>query len=187
MANIVELQQHNEIWTLQFDELKSEFINELDSLILAVEHVGSTSIKGLSAKPILDIDMVINDVRLFPKLCVKLEEMGYIYQGNQGIEGREVFKINENELVSVNRKKPLHHLYVCPLDSKELKRHLAFRDYLRQNPDEANAYEVLKKSLAATVNTREEYTEGKTEFVESVLEKTIGTYCLPYGKYSSSK
>lgn len=185
MTNIVELQPHNEIWAQQFDELKSEFINELDSLILGVEHVGSTSIKGISAKPILDIDIVINDVSLFPKACARLEKMGYIYQGNQGIEGREVFKINGNELLNIN--KPPHHLYVCSLDSKELKRHLAFRDYLRQHPDDAKAYEVLKKSLAATVNTREEYTEGKTGFVESILEKTLSTYCFPYKKYSYLK
>jgi len=185
MTNIVELQPHNEIWAQQFNALKSEFINELDSLILAVEHVGSTSIEGISAKPILDIDIVINDVSLFPKVCAKLEKIGYIYQGNQGIEGREAFKINANELL--NRNKPPHHLYVCSLDSEELKRHLAFRDYLRQHPDEAKEYEVLKKSLAATVNTREEYTEGKTEFVEAILEKTLSAYCLPLEKYSSSK
>ena len=185
MTNIVELQPHNEIWAQQFNGLKSEFINELDSLILAVEHVGSTSIEGISAKPILDIDIVINDVSLFPKVCASLEKMGYIYQGNQGIEGREAFKINANELL--NRNKPPHHLYVCSLDSEELKRHLAFRDYLRQHPDEAKEYEVLKKSLAATVNTREEYTEGKTEFVEAILEKTLSAYCLPLEKYSSSK
>lgn len=64
---------------------------------------------------------------------------------------------------------------------------MAFRDYLRQHPDEAKAYEVLKKNLAATVNTREEYTEGKTEFVESILDQTLSTYCFPFGKYSSSK
>lgn len=176
MTIIVDLQPHNEIWTQQFNELKSEFINELDSLILAVEHVGSTSIEGISAKPILDIDIIITHVSLFPQVCARLEKMGYIYQGNQGIEGREAFKINANELL--NNNKPPHHLYVCSLDSKELKRHLAFRDYLRQHPDEAKEYEILKKSLAATVNTREEYTEGKTVFVESVLEKTISTYIV---------
>lgn len=185
MTNIVELQPHNEIWKQQFNELRSEFINGLDSLILAVEHVGSTSIEGISAKPILDIDIVINDVSLFPQVCARLEKMGYIYQGNQGIEGREAFKINANELLNINT--PPHHLYVCSLDSKELKRHLAFRDYLRQHPDEAKEYEVLKKSLAATVNTREEYTEGKTEFVESILEQTLSTYCFPFEKYSSLK
>lgn len=180
MTNIVELQPHNEIWAQQFDELKSEFINELDHLILAVEHVGSTSIKGISAKPILDIDIVINDVSLFPKVCAKLEGIGYIYQGNQGIEGREVFKINEYEISFANKNKPQHHLYVCSLDSTELRRHLAFRDYFRQHTDEAKRYELLKQSLAATVNTREEYTEGKTEFVESILEKTLSTYVIRF-------
>lgn len=185
MTNIVELQPHNEIWANQFFTLKSEFINELDSQILGVEHVGSTSIKGISAKPILDIDIVINDVSLFPKVCAKLEGVGYIYQGNQGIEGREAFRINEYE--NSNADKPLHHLYVCSVDSNELRRHLAFRDYLRQYPDIAKDYEFLKKTLASTANSREEYTEGKTGFVESILEKTLSTYCFPYKKYSYLK
>ena len=124
----------------------------------------------------MDIDIVINDVSLFPQVCARLEKMGYIYQGNQGIEGREAFKINANELLNINT--PPHHLYVCSLDSIELMRHLAFRDYLRQHTEEAKAYELLKKSLSATVNTREEYTEGKTEFVESILEKTLSSYIL---------
>ncbi|GAF11365.1 glutamate-rich protein GrpB [Bacillus sp. JCM 19046] len=64
-----------------------------------------------------------------------------------------------------------HHLYVCKKDSPALAEHLAFRNYLRKHPEEVRTYEQIKRELAQTANSREEYTEGKTEFVQRILRK----------------
>lgn len=99
-------------------------------MIIGVEHVGSTSVEGMSAKPCIDIDVIIKDYSAFDIIVSRLEMIGYIYEGNLGIEDREAFKyFNKPHLRT-------HHLYVCPQKSEELYRHITFRDFLRNNVDD---------------------------------------------------
>jgi GrpB-like predicted nucleotidyltransferase (UPF0157 family) len=92
----------------------------------------------------------------------RLAILGYQHEGDLGISGREAF----TSPVAA----PAHHLYVCPADSPELARHLAFRDYLRSHPGQARAYAELKRSLAERFYTdRDAYSRGKATFIESVL------------------
>ena len=98
-----------------FCEIKSEIQEALDQLALAIEHVGSTSVHGLSAKPIIDIDVVIKDYSMLDAVISALERIDYHHEGNLGIAGREAFKYEGKTHL---RK---HHLYVCPRDSEELK------------------------------------------------------------------
>ena len=129
-----------------------------------IEHVGSTSVPGLPAKPVLDIDVVIPTRADLPEAIIRLATLGYEHQGDGGITGRESFRQPEGT--------PRHNLYVCAEDSPELRRHLAFRDYLRAHPDDALHYADLKRELAARhVADIDSYVNGKAEFVLGILQK----------------
>lgn len=148
--------------------------NSLSGLIIDIEHVGSTSIIGLAAKPILDIDIVIENYSVFPKVIRGLKKIGYFYQEEWSFRGREAFG-RKDELTPWDGKDTQwmeHHLYVCNKDSEELARHLAFRDYLRNNQEAVIEYEIIKKTLANSVKNRTSYTKGKTEFVSNTLKKS---------------
>ncbi|MGD7044748.1 GrpB family protein [Jeotgalibacillus proteolyticus] len=175
--NGITIKKYNPEWKNVFRELKKVLEHSLGDYILRVEHVGSTSVEGLSAKPIIDLDVVISHREILPKVIEKLSELGYSHQGDQGIKGREAFK-RANSTVPFSEKNTewmAHHLYVCALDNEELKRHLAFRDYLRANRDACLAYEKLKRELARTSPNRDVYTDGKEEFVFAILKKAAAS------------
>jgi len=112
----------------------------------------------------LDIDVVISSASDLPSAIASLAKLGYAYEGDNGVPGRVAFRWPEGEL--------RHHLYVCAQENAELRRHLAFRDYLRSSPDEAERYAALKRDLAARFpDDREAYTDGKTEYVLGILQK----------------
>ena len=153
-------------WARDFCEIKSEIQEALDQLALAIEHVGSTSVHGLSAKPIIDIDVVIKDYSLLDAVISALERIDYHHEGNLGIAGREAFKYEGKAHL---RK---HHLYVCPRDSEELKRHIAFREYLRSHPEAVREYSRIKEEGAALYPFDiEKYIEHKSPFVEKIYSE----------------
>lgn len=152
----------------------------LGELIVGIEHVGSTAIGNIAAKPILDIDLVINDYSVFPEVIKKLESLGYRHNGDQGVPQREAFKrVDENVPWYRNGSSWMnHHLYVCPEDSLELSRHVAFRDFLNQHEEERMKYEEIKKEIESRSNgDRKTYAKIKEQegscsaFVESILKK----------------
>ncbi len=171
---IVEIVDYNPEWPLIFSELSSIIANKLGNLALTIEHVGSTSVPGLAAKPIIDLDVVLASNQQLPKVVCLLKELGYEHEGDKGIPGREAFARSATDVPRNGTGKIWlkHHLYVCPQDSTALKRHLAFRDYLRNNPSQASIYAKLKRQLAQHFRYDvDSYCEAKTEFVESILEK----------------
>ena len=161
-----------ERWASEFNSLNQVISDALGDLIQHIEHVGSTSVKGLAAKPIIDLDVVIKDRSFFSKVAEKLHELGYIHKGDLGIEGREAFGRTDIHVPwGENARQWMeHHLYVCTKDNEELHRHVTFRNYLISHPDVASEYEQLKLHLAKTARSREEYTEAKTEFINRVLD-----------------
>ena len=129
-------------WKTAFEDIKREIQYALADLIIGIEHVGSTSVEGLSAKPCIDIDIIIQDYTAFDKIVKKLANIGYVHEGTLGIENRAAFRYsNKPHLMT-------HHLYVCPQNSKELHRHIAFRDFLRNNPEAARQYGQIKETAA---------------------------------------
>ena len=171
------LETHDVRWGQQFGELGEVYQQVLGPLALRIEHIGSTSIPGLLAKPILDIDIVISGYEVFPQVVAALERLGYAHNGDQGIPEREAFKSNDEftPLTSPSRKWMLHHLYVCPEHSRELKRHISFRDALRASAQLRQEYEQLKISIAGkSGGDRKTYAQFKEnecrKFVESVLK-----------------
>ena len=129
-------------WKSAFEAIKQEIAWVIGDLIMGIEHVGSTSVEGLSAKPCIDLDVIIRDYTVFDEVVQKLESIGYIHEGNLGIEDREAFRYtNKPHLLT-------HHLYVCPQYSQELHRHITFRDFLRNNPEAAKQYGQVKEEAA---------------------------------------
>jgi GrpB-like predicted nucleotidyltransferase (UPF0157 family) len=158
----VEITAYDPCWPQTFAALRDEIASTLGSLAQRVEHVGSTAVPGLPAKPIIDLDVVIATPADLPTVITRLATLGYQHQGDLGITGREAFTIPATG--------PAHHLYVCPAGSRELARHVAFRDYLRRHPAQARAYAELKRSLAAQFRSdRDAYARGKKAFIEQAL------------------
>ena len=122
---------YDKTWKSAFEEIKKEIEGAIGNLIIGIEHVGSTSVEGLSAKPCIDIDVIIKDYATFDTVVRHLETIGYTHEGNLGIKDREAFKYVDKPHLQK------HHLYVCPQYSEELYRHITFRDFLRSNPEAA--------------------------------------------------
>lgn len=153
-------------WEQNFSQIKDEIQETLGSLALRIEHVGSTSVRGLSAKPIIDIDVVIKDYSVFDAVATALAGIGYQHEGDLGIAAREAFKYDGKEHLQK------HHLYVCPQDSPELKRHLAFRDYLRTDPEAVREYSRIKEEGAALYpNDIEKYIQHKSIIIEKIYRE----------------
>lgn len=133
---------YDESWKSAFQEIREEIECAMGDLIIGIEHVGSTSVEGMSAKPCIDLDVIIRDYSVFGAVVERLESIGYIYEGDLGIPDREAFKyLDKPHLLK-------HHLYVCPQHSRELFRHITFRDFLRSNPDAVQLYSSVKETAA---------------------------------------
>jgi GrpB-like predicted nucleotidyltransferase (UPF0157 family) len=161
----IQVVDYNAEWPHQFGELRERIWPSVRDIALAVEHVGSTSVPGLAAKPVIDLDVVIPSRNEISSIVTRLDALGYRHLGNLGIEDREVFSTPEN--------RPAHNLYVCPRDSVALRNHITFRDYLRVHPSDAMAYSMLKKQLAASfAHDIDSYVHGKTDFILACLVQT---------------
>jgi GrpB-like predicted nucleotidyltransferase (UPF0157 family) len=172
MTNFIE--PYNPNWKAEFERLKKVLETALIELSsnIDIQHVGSTAIPGMVAKPILDIDIIIDDKELITAIEQKLIEIGYISRGEQGIEGRFAFRqaSSQTPFTSSAQNWQKHHLYVCFADSLALKNHLLFRDALINDHALMERYSGLKMSLVEIPQmTREDYTKSKTEFIILVL------------------
>ncbi len=154
-------------WPALFAALKDRAASALGTLAVRIEHVGSTAVPGLAAKPIIDVDALLRSGNDLPAAIAALEGIGYHHEGDLGIPGREAFRWPAGE--------PRHHLYVCMPGSEEFRRHVAFRDCLRSHPDLRLAYAELKRRLAVRHREdRDAYTEAKTAFIQGVLRQACG-------------
>ena len=162
LANRVVIADYDPSWPFVFAQLRSRLTATLSPFAVAIEHVGSTAVPGLAAKPIIDLDVVIADRSDLPAVLQRLRPLGYRHEGDLGVAGREAFATPTDATP--------HHLYVCAIGTAALDRHLAFRDVLRADSGLAAAYGDLKRTLAARLgHDRIAYTEAKSAFVEQVL------------------
>lgn len=152
-----------EAWEQAYAEEKRQIQWKIGSYIAAVHHIGSTSVRGLSAKPILDIAVEINDFQQGIQCAAPLEELGYMYHGTGILPERHYF---------TKGKPRTHQIHMYESGSSYLWEQLAFREYLRDNQEARQEYEQLKQQLSARFkHNKHNYAEAKTEFVHSVLEK----------------
>lgn len=169
------LKKYTSDWIENFIEIKNKIDKSLTGLKYRIEHVGSTAVPGLDSKDIVDIDIIYENEYGFKKIKAALMEIGYYHNGNQGIEQREVFKRTGNIFDPILDKFS-HHLYVCPLKSKALERHLLSRDFLRKNHWARLAYQEMKYDLAEKAGqNKKHYAELKelyvNDFIDSIIEK----------------
>jgi GrpB-like predicted nucleotidyltransferase (UPF0157 family) len=153
-------------WQLRFQTLAAKMRSLLGARVARVEHVGSTAVPGLAAKPILDIDVVVRAAADLEPSIRELEKAGYRYEGDLGVAGREALRRPPDS-------EP-HHLYLLVEGSPELQRHLAFRDALRADQVLREEYAALKRALAQRFHDdRRAYTIGKSDFIATALKRVL--------------
>jgi GrpB-like predicted nucleotidyltransferase (UPF0157 family) len=159
----IEVVDYDPAWPTEYQRLRARVVDALGALLRRVEHVGSTAVPGLAAKPVVDFYAIVESAML-PEAISRLDAIGYVHEGDLGIPGRAGFAWPSGE-----RR---HHLYLCAPDHEGLEEVLRFRDHLRRNPLDADAYGELKKALANDHrNDREAYHRGKSAFIEGILGK----------------
>ncbi len=160
----VTLKPHDAGWAELFEaerlQLKPVLGNEVD-----VQHIGSTAVSGLQAKPVLDIGVAVEDFDAAFAFVEPLKTLGYTFRGEQGILRRHYF-------VKGRDKNRTHHLHMLERTNPEWRRLLFFRDYLRAHPEALEQYQKLKTYLAKRFpNDREAYTRGKNAFIQDILNR----------------
>ncbi len=165
---------YNPNWPQNFQKISDKLKKACLDFQIDIEHVGSTAVPYLSAKPIIVMDIIYKEVVEFEQIKDRLNLIGYVHKGDQGINGREVFKRNgqknDDILDAIS-----HHLYVCKSDSRELQRHLLFRDYLKKNEFARIYYQNIKLEYAKEAqNDRKLYSQIKelksNSFINFVIE-----------------
>jgi GrpB-like predicted nucleotidyltransferase (UPF0157 family) len=170
------IQQYEKKWIEDFNKIKKTISEALLNLKISIEHIGSTSIPELAAKPIIDIDVIFDETLEFGEIKRRLDKIGYYHNGNQGVLNREVFKRYKMSTQHEVLDFIAHHLYVCPVDSEELQRHILFRNYLIASQEARVQYKNLKYQLAEEAGqNQKKYAALKEvrarEFVNAIISK----------------
>jgi GrpB-like predicted nucleotidyltransferase (UPF0157 family) len=162
LARVV-IEDYNPNWPAYFEEERGPLANAFGPYALDIQHVGSTSVPGLGAKPVIDIAVATGQYPLPEDVIARVVALGFEHRGEYGIPRRHYFRRGSNGRYAV-------HVHALERTGEEYIRHLLFRDYLRAHDERAGAYEELKRHLAETVGEqREVYTEMKTDFVMETL------------------
>ncbi|HUT27597.1 MAG TPA: GrpB family protein [Methanomassiliicoccales archaeon] len=159
----IELLPHDPHWTSMFSEERDRLLSALGEMVRGIDHVGSTAVSGLVAKPIIDI-MVSVEILHLGTVKEILEDVGYLH-----------VPIDERGRLFFRKGMPrTHHLHVVRRGSWEYWKHIFFRDRLVDNRDETREYAALKMGLAERFHhDREAYTKGKEDFIEGLLAKAV--------------
>ncbi|NRB63233.1 MAG: GrpB family protein [Saprospiraceae bacterium] len=170
------IQDYQPSWIHDFHALENVLSENITTTDIRIEHIGSTSVSGLAAKPIIDMDIIHQYPTSFASIKEGLQELGYTHCGDQGISGREVFKRVEPRPRHRILDSIAHHVYVCQVDCAEWKRHILFRDHLRKNEGAREAYANLKQQIARLAHqNKKEYAKRKEvlarPFIASILNK----------------
>lgn len=159
----VKLLRYNPKWRVSALEEIDVLKKAIGSIALDIQHIGSTAIPGMSAKPIIDIDVAVKSLKLLNDLIVPLKKLGYRYR---------VGELEKRLFVKGPNEKITYHLHVIELDSDLWNNDLLFRDFLRKNKKEAKQYSELKKELASKFyNDRKSYSSGKEDLIKAILVK----------------
>ena len=169
---MIKLVAYDPAWPTMFEVEANEIRRVFGDLALRVEHVGSTAVPGLSAKPVIDIQISVTSLVTFDPYLGHLACLGYVH-----------VPLGDFDRVYPFFQKPAdwpctHHVHLCASGSEQEARHLAFRNHLRAHPETARQYLELKQSFAAqhhgaTQESRECYSLAKSSFVEAVLQKAM--------------
>ncbi|TDY42357.1 GrpB-like predicted nucleotidyltransferase (UPF0157 family) [Alicyclobacillus sacchari] len=165
----VEVTPYSGDWVRMYEEEVEKLRHVFGVQFVAIYHIGSTAVPGLDAKPIIDIMPVVRDISLVDEYNQLMRDIGYEPKGENGIPGRRYFQKGGD-----NRT---HHVHVFQVGSLHIRRHLAFRDYLRKHPNEAREYGELKRKLAqAFPNDIGSYIQGKESLVVKIEDLALQGY-----------
>lgn len=157
-SDLVELVDHDPSWAERYEQEAAKLQPIFDGHVVGMEHVGSTSIPDLCAKPIVDVLVGLRELELTNEQIGGMSELGYLFLGEHGLPGRLFF-----------RKDPrTHHVHVVEHGGEHWERQLTFRDTLRADEEERKRYDAFKRRLAAEGHPREVYSELKTPFIREV-------------------
>jgi GrpB-like predicted nucleotidyltransferase (UPF0157 family) len=160
----VNIEDYNPKWVSLFNDEKKKIVEVLGNKGIAIEHIGSTSVKGLVAKPIIDIAVAVKELGETDSFVDSLQSIGYEYVPKAEFPKRRFFRKGE-------WRKGTHHLHVYEIMSVEWRKNLLFRDYLRKHPDKLHQYAKLKGNLAAMhPDDRTTYTNEKAPFIQEIID-----------------
>ncbi len=164
----VKVIAHDPAWKSMYQTETEKIVSVLGKTILRSHHIGSTSIPGIFAKPVIDILLEVDDINQVDASNSAMKELGYEVIGEYGIIGRRFFrKDNEAGLRT-------YHVHAYQSDNPEIARHLAFRDYMVAHPDEAQNYSALKQQLAqAHPDDYPAYIAGKDSYIKEQEAKAM--------------
>lgn len=168
-AEPVVIADHDARWFEAFDVAAAELSAALRPWVVAIEHIGSTAVAGLAAKPIIDIQVGVVSLNASDQIVAAVEALGYVYvpEFERELPNRRYFRRTSTIGVTT------HHVHLVErADHEWWDRHIQFRDWLRGHPDDRDRYAALKHSLATEHrNDRVGYTEAKSAFIASVIER----------------
>ncbi|MRH41895.1 GrpB family protein [Aquibacillus halophilus] len=166
----VEVVPPNNNWSLLFNKEAEQIRLILQEEVHDIYHIGSTAIPNMSAKPVIDILVNVMNISNIDDYNQQFEKLDYIGMGENGIKDRRFFM--------KGRENRTHHIHIFQQGNKEIKRHLAFRDYLISHPKEAEKYRKLKEELAKQFpNNMKNYIEGKDSFIKNIDKLAADWYC----------
>jgi len=156
----IVLVEHDPAWAARFQRERERIFAALGARALRIDHIGSTSVPHLAAKPIIDIDLSVADVEDESAYVPDLQDAGY------------VLRVREPQHRMLRTPELDVHLHVCDLGGEWERRHRIFRDWLRNHPDDRRLYEDVKRSLAdRTWSDMNDYADAKTEVVEAIMAR----------------
>ncbi|MCP3983429.1 MAG: GrpB family protein [bacterium] len=169
----IRLVNYDSDWPRLFEEERNRLLDVLGRRVLVIEHIGSTAIPGMPAKPILDLLALVEDIQAAPACYAPLQAIGYQYHPELEamLPGRRYFCRYD----PADPIEQTHHLHMVQMKSEFHMHQLLFRDHLTEHPEDAARYQALKQELAARFrHDREAYTDGKTAFVREILARAGG-------------
>lgn len=173
MTGTILLSPYDEAWPSMFADERARIDAAISRWTVAIEHVGSTSIPGMAAKPIIDIGVALRRFEDALYCITPLVEIGYECLGEYGIPRRIYFRRRTDSPIQGQSPNPgigrTHQIHMYEETHEQFVNHLVFRDYMRAHPDDAQAYEDLKRRLAAEHEDVEAYADAKSEFVQHIL------------------
>lgn len=158
---VVRLFDYSDQWPHAFEQERRRIELAIGDFVLSTNHVGSTSVPGLCAKPIIDILIGLKIFEYGFQCVTPLEQIGYTFKGENGIQGRHYFQKGEP---------CTFHIHMFEQNSDQWHAHILFADYLRRNPERKQQYVELKRVLAqAYPHDRVKYTNRKSEFIQETM------------------
>jgi GrpB-like predicted nucleotidyltransferase (UPF0157 family) len=175
----IVVREYDPEWPVTFAAIADRIWPAIEHIAVRIDHVGSTSVPGLAAKPIIDMDIVVGAEEDKPAVATAIETLGYVWRGNLGVEGREAYR-----RTGAARELPEHNLYCVVEDNKAHLDHWLLRDLLREDADARERYAALKRRNAAEVDRDMDlYVARKAKLVAELLARARAERGLPPADY----